>query len=87
MDIDHDTLELPVVSSTNLSANNSLTLPPEIWLLIFLHLFPKEIQNVTLTCQSFRHMAQSLLFRCLTFRPFDVKEVRLHNLDSRYERH
>ncbi|EGN92594.1 hypothetical protein SERLA73DRAFT_146817, partial [Serpula lacrymans var. lacrymans S7.3] len=45
---------------------------PEIWLGVFNQLPRQNIRDVTLTCHSFRHLAQPLLFRSLSFCPFLV---------------
>lgn len=42
-------------------------LPPELWLDIMPDLPSPTIKNLSLTCQSFRHAAQPLLFRRLVF--------------------
>ncbi|OAX33635.1 hypothetical protein K503DRAFT_700117 [Rhizopogon vinicolor AM-OR11-026] len=55
------------------SANTfSVELAPELWLIIFDHLPPRFLHDVTLTCHSFRHLAQPLLFRSLTFCPYSL---------------
>ena len=48
----------------------SQPLLPELWLEIFFYLSNDDINNASLTCQSFYLMAQPLLFRVLTFRPY-----------------
>ena len=45
-------------------------LPPEIWLLICPHLKTTELQSISLTCSTFRYMAQPLLFSTLDVSPF-----------------
>lgn len=47
-------------------------LAPELWLAIFEHLPFRALQDVALTCRSFRYLAQPLLFRCLTFCPYSL---------------
>lgn len=47
-------------------------LAPELWLEIFDHLPSRTLHHVTLTCLSFRHLAQPLLFRSLAFFPYFV---------------
>ena len=45
-------------------------LPPEIWLNIFPYLKPGDLQSASLTCSTFRYMAQPLLFSVLNVSPF-----------------
>ncbi|KAH7906756.1 hypothetical protein BJ138DRAFT_1219063 [Hygrophoropsis aurantiaca] len=52
---------------------------PELWLLIFQHVSPRQLHEVTLTCHLFRQLAQPLLFRSLSFHPY--------SLDSQGGRH
>ncbi|KAG1816872.1 uncharacterized protein BJ212DRAFT_1480726 [Suillus subaureus] len=47
-------------------------LAPELWLAIFEHLPLRALHDVALTCQSFRYLAQPLLFRSLTFCPYSL---------------
>lgn len=47
-------------------------LAPELWLEIFSQIPLRELRDVTLTCQSFRYLAQPLLFRSLTFCPYSM---------------
>lgn len=61
------------------------TLAPELWLAIFEHLPFRTLHDVTLTCQSFRRLAQPLLFRSLTFCPYslDTNNQRfIHRLET-----
>jgi len=43
---------------------------PELWLLIFPYLNAQDLRSVTLTCSSFRFLAQPLLFSTLDVSPF-----------------
>lgn len=47
-------------------------LAPELWLAIFTHLSFRTLHDISLTCQSFRYLAQPLLFRSLTFCPYSL---------------
>lgn len=61
------------------------TLAPELWLAIFEHLPFRTLHDVTLTCQSFRYLAQPLLFRSLAFCPYslDTNNQRfIHRLET-----
>lgn len=49
-----------------------MELVSELWLEIFDHLLPGTLRHVSLTCHSFRHLAQPLLFRSLTFCPYSI---------------
>jgi hypothetical protein len=62
---------------------NRRSLPPELWLEAFSFLPTKSIECSTLVCQSFRHLAQPMLFRCLTFRP-SVMDINLEDGIVRY---
>ncbi|KAG2040932.1 hypothetical protein BDR03DRAFT_857216, partial [Suillus americanus] len=60
-------------------------LAPELWLEIFEHLPSRTLHVVTLTCQSFRYLAQPLLFHSLTFCPYslDINNERyIHRLET-----
>lgn len=60
-------------------------LAPELWLEIFEHLPSRTLHDVTLTCQSFRYLAQPLLFHSLTFCPYslDINNERyIHRLET-----
>ncbi|KAG2745859.1 hypothetical protein P692DRAFT_20858212 [Suillus brevipes Sb2] len=60
-------------------------LAPELWLAIFEYLPFPTLHDVTLTCHSFRYLAQPLLFRSLTFCPYslDTDNQRfIHRLDT-----
>ncbi|KAG1885276.1 uncharacterized protein F5891DRAFT_1088229 [Suillus fuscotomentosus] len=60
-------------------------LPPELWSAIFEHLPLRTLHDVTLTCHSFRYLAQPLLFRSLTFCPYslDANNQRfIHRLET-----
>ncbi|KDR80995.1 hypothetical protein GALMADRAFT_207893 [Galerina marginata CBS 339.88] len=46
------------------------SLLPEIWLLVFPHLAPPDLQSISLTCSTFRYIAQPLLFCVLDVSPF-----------------
>ena len=49
---------------------DGLTLPPEIWLLVFPNLESSDLRTVSSVCKSFRYMAQPLLFSVLDVSPF-----------------
>lgn len=49
---------------------------PDIWQEIFPYLPRDNIPNVTLTCQSFCQIAQSLIFHDLVFRPYIIETFR-----------
>ncbi|KAG2143688.1 hypothetical protein DEU56DRAFT_910817 [Suillus clintonianus] len=49
-----------------------VSLAHELWLAIFEHLPIRTLHDVALTCQLFRHLAQPLLFRSLTFCPYSL---------------
>ncbi|GLB35757.1 putative mitochondrial calcium uniporter [Lyophyllum shimeji] len=46
------------------------TIAPELWLTIFTYLPPAGLRAVTLTCSSFRWLAQPLLFTVIDISPF-----------------
>lgn len=46
------------------------TLPPEVWLKVFPELSAQDLRTTTLTCSSFRSMAQPLLFTVFDVSPF-----------------
>ncbi|KAG1751843.1 hypothetical protein EDB19DRAFT_1203825 [Suillus lakei] len=54
------------------SITTQVCLAPELWLAIFEHLPFRTLHDVTLTCQSFRYLAQPLLFHSLTFCPYSL---------------
>ncbi|KAG1826206.1 uncharacterized protein BJ212DRAFT_1258854, partial [Suillus subaureus] len=56
-----------------------------LWLAIFEHLPFRTLHDITLTCQSFRYLAQPPLFRSLTFCPCspDTNNQRfIHRLET-----
>ncbi|KAF9558365.1 hypothetical protein CPC08DRAFT_764029 [Agrocybe pediades] len=55
-------------SQTTLSQSTALL--PEIWLLVFPYLKHADLQTISLTCSTFRYMAQPLLFSVLDVSPF-----------------
>ncbi|KAG2159165.1 uncharacterized protein EDB93DRAFT_1076155 [Suillus bovinus] len=68
--------------STNIP---KVSLAPELWLAIFEHLPCRTLHDVTLTCHSFRHLAQPLLFRSLTFCPYSLDTINqcfIHRLET-----
>jgi len=52
------------------TTSTSTSLLPEIWLLVFPYLKHGDIQSISLTCSTFRYMAQPLLFSVLDVSPF-----------------
>ncbi|KAH9479130.1 hypothetical protein JR316_0007709 [Psilocybe cubensis] len=63
-----DTLSPP--EPTAQSVPDTLSLPPEVWLLVFPYLKPCDLRSISLTCSPFRYMAQPLLFSVLDVSPF-----------------
>ncbi|KAG0698562.1 hypothetical protein DFH29DRAFT_90013 [Suillus ampliporus] len=60
-------------------------LAPELWLAVFEQLPCRALHDVSLTCQSFRYLAQPLLFHSLTFCPYslDTNNRRfIHRLET-----
>jgi len=76
----HHTAKAPV---------STISLPSEIWLSIFPYLKTPDLQSVTLTCTTFRYMAQPLLFSVLDVSPFLLSynaELPLFRPRSYYDR-
>lgn len=52
------------------SRHRPSALLPEIWLLVFPYLKTADLRSISLTCSTFRYMAQPLLFSILDVSPF-----------------
>ncbi|KAJ3515703.1 hypothetical protein NLJ89_g1593 [Agrocybe chaxingu] len=57
-------------SEANAIACRPLPLLPEIWVLIFPYLKPHDLHSISLTCSTFRYIAQPILFTVLDLSPF-----------------